>query len=140
MGDLGRVSDDDVTLFGKLKSKLIGTKQKWAEEGRLLTGKPAARADRLPPGQRRVETWPVLDLGIQPKIPLQAWRLTVDGEVENPMTWTWGEFTDLAKTVIATDIHCVTAWSRYDNEWEGVSTRDLLAIVKPKAEACHVIL
>ena len=33
------MSDDDVTLFGKLKNKLIDSKQKWAEDGRLLTGK-----------------------------------------------------------------------------------------------------
>ena len=56
-----------------------------------------------------------------------------------PVTWKWGEFTDLPKTALTTDIHCVTAWSRYDNKWEGVSARDLLAIVKPKAAAQHVI-
>ena len=120
------MSDDDVTLFGKLKNKLIDSKQKWAESGRLLTGKTAAPAQRLPPGQRQVENWPVLDLGIQPEIPTHAWRLFVDGEVENPTTWKWGEFTDLPKTTLITDIHCVTAWSRYDNKWEGVSARDLL--------------
>jgi DMSO/TMAO reductase YedYZ molybdopterin-dependent catalytic subunit len=50
-----------------------------------------------------------------------------------------GEFTDLPKTQLTTDIHCVTAWSRYDNRWEGVSARDLLALVKPKADAKYVI-
>ena len=130
---------DDVTLFGKLKSKLIDSKQKWAEDGRLLTGKTAAHSQRLPPGQRKVDNWPVLDLGIQPEIPTHAWRLFVDGEVEAPQNWKWGEFTDLPQTRITTDIHCVTAWSRYDNLWEGVSARDLLALVKPKASAQHVI-
>ena len=28
------MADDDVTLFGKLKNKLIDSKQKWAEDGR----------------------------------------------------------------------------------------------------------
>ena len=131
--------DDEVTLFGKLKSKLIDSKQKWAGEGRLLTGKTAAPAERLPPGQRLVENWPVLDLGIQPEIPVHAWRLFVDGAVENPVQMKWGEFTDLPKTTLVTDIHCVTAWSRYDNRWEGVRARDLLEIVRPKEEAAHVI-
>ena len=27
------MADDDVTLFGKLKNKLIESKQKWADEG-----------------------------------------------------------------------------------------------------------
>jgi DMSO/TMAO reductase YedYZ molybdopterin-dependent catalytic subunit len=119
------MSDDDVTLFGKLKTKLVDSKQKWAESGRLLTGKTAAHSQRLPPGQRQV--------------PTHAWRLFVDGAVEAPTTWKWGEFTDLPKTTLVTDIHCVTAWSRYDNMWEGVSARDLLTLVKPKAEAQHVI-
>ena len=131
---------DDVTLFGKLKGKLIDSKQKWAKDGRLLTGKTADHSLRLPPGQRKVDNWPVLDLGIQPDIPVHAWRLFVDGEVENPVTWKWGEFTDLPKTQLVTDIHCVTAWSRYDNKWEGVSARDFLAQVKPKESAEHVIL
>ena len=85
------MAEDDVTLFGKLKNKLIDSKQKWAEEGRLLTGKTAAHSVRLPPGQRKVETWPVLDLGVQPEIPTHAWRLFVDGAVETPTTWKWAE-------------------------------------------------
>ena len=89
------MSDDDVTLSGKRKDKLIDSKQKWAADGRLLTGKTAAPGERLPPGQRRVENWPVLDLGIQPEIPLHGWRLYVDGAVEAPATFKWAEFTDL---------------------------------------------
>ena len=57
------MADDDVTLSGELKGKLIDAKQKWAEDGRLLTGKTAAPSERLPPGQREVKNWPVLDLG-----------------------------------------------------------------------------
>ena len=87
------MSEDDLTLSGKLKDRLIDSKQKWAADGRLLTGKTAAHSQRLPPGQRRVENWPVLDLGIQPEIPLHAWRLIVDGAVEQPMTFKWAEFT-----------------------------------------------
>ena len=133
------MADDDVTLSGGIRGKLVDSKQKWAEEGRLLTGKTAAHSERLPPGQRRVETWPVLDLGIQPDIPTHAWRLFVDGEVDNPVTLKWDEFAALPKTELTTDIHCVTAWSRYDNKWEGVSARDLIALVKPRASAQHVI-
>ena len=40
---------------------------------------------------------------------------------------------------LTSDIHCVTAWSRYGNRWEGVSARHLLALVRPKPEARHVI-
>ena len=45
----------------------------------------------------------------------------------------------MAQARITSDIHCVTAWSRFDNRWEGVSARRLLEIVRPKPEAKFVI-
>ena len=121
-------------------AKLVGAKEKWAEEGRLLTGASAPRADRLPPGQRLVNNWPVLDLGIQPEIALGQWELTIDGLVANPTTWTWAQFKEQPVFKDLSDMHCVTAWSRYDNHWEGVSARHILDVVQPKAEAKHVVL
>ena len=41
---------------------------------------------QLPVGQHVVKNWPVLDLGEQPDVPLDAWRLEVGGLVENPVT------------------------------------------------------
>ena len=35
-----------------------------------------------PVGQTLTTKWPVLDLGYQPKIPLDKWRLFIDGEVD----------------------------------------------------------
>ena len=32
----------------------------------------------------------------------------------------------LPRTTIKTDIHCVTKWSKFDTEWEGVSIDDFL--------------
>ena len=45
-------------------SKLTRSKQRWAREGKFLTGK-ITRPDeqRLPPGQHLTADWPVLDLG-----------------------------------------------------------------------------
>ena len=127
-------------LLGKVKQKLIETKQKWAGEGRLLTGQTAdPNAARLPPGQREVKNWPVLDLGIQPNLPASRWRLDVTGMVETPVSWSWAEFNAQPQEEFTSDIHCVTAWSRFDNRWQGVSTRHLLSIVKPKPEAKFVI-
>ncbi|MFK8250516.1 sulfite oxidase-like oxidoreductase [Ancylobacter terrae] len=122
-------------------SKLTRTKQAWARDGKFLTGRIARpEADRLPPGQHLVNDWPVLDLGLQPMLPPHRWRLDVDGAVEAPVHWDWSAFIAQPQTREVTDIHCVTTWSRYDNEWEGLSTRDLLAIVEPRPEASHVVL
>ena len=129
----------DDGLLGRVKQKLIDTKQKWAGEGRLLTGAVADPATRLPPGQREVKNWPVLDLGVQPNVPVKTWRLDVDGLVANPISWSWAEFAGRATAQTTSDIHCVTAWSRFDNHWTGLPTRALLDIVQPKPEARFVI-
>lgn len=141
--------DDDMSDGGSsagIKDKLIATKQLWAQEGRLLTGRPidSKRAhreeDRLPPGQRKTTDWPVLDLGVKPNIPLDRWRLRVDGLVEQPMRLDWAAFQALPQTDLTSDVHCVTAWSRFDNRWRGVAVRNLLAHVQPKPEARFVTL
>jgi DMSO/TMAO reductase YedYZ molybdopterin-dependent catalytic subunit len=130
----------DDTQLGKARQKLVETKQKWADEGRLLTGRAVdPTVERLPPGQREVKNWPVLDLGVQPDIPTAKWRLAVNGLVENPISWSWQDFLNQAQDRITSDIHCVTAWSRFDNHWEGLSTRRLLELVKPKPQAKFVI-
>ncbi|MEZ2132784.1 MULTISPECIES: sulfite oxidase-like oxidoreductase [unclassified Sinorhizobium] len=122
-------------------SKLITSKRRWAAEGKFLTGRISRpEAERLPPGQHLVRNWPVLDLGQQPVIAAETWRLEVRGLVENPLDLTWSAFQALEQSTKVSDIHCVTTWSRYDNRWEGVATRDLLDLAMPKAEAHYVML
>jgi len=126
--------------IGQIKEKLIRSKEKWAEEGRLLTGRPdMGHVNRLPPGQKLVTNWPVLDLGVQPDIPPANWRMRATGLVEMQLAWTLPQFMALPQEDFVSDIHCVTAWSRYDNHWRGVSARTILGLVKPKSEASHVI-
>lgn len=135
------MSDDDITAEPGFRDKLVASKQAWARAGRLLTGHDAdPTTDRLPPGQRLVENWPVLDLGIQPDVPRDQWELTVGGLVENPMTWDFATLLAEPQFEDMSDIHCVTSWSRYDNHWQGVSTRHLVDVVRPKSAAAHVIL
>jgi DMSO/TMAO reductase YedYZ molybdopterin-dependent catalytic subunit len=132
--------DDNPSLIGQIKDKLIRSKEKWAQEGRAITGRPdMGHVSRLPPGQKLVANWPVLDLGVQPDVKPENWRLRVTGLVENPVVWTLDQFKALPAFEDVSDIHCVTTWSRYDNHWQGVSARTILAIVKPKPEARHVI-
>jgi DMSO/TMAO reductase YedYZ molybdopterin-dependent catalytic subunit len=127
--------------MGEFNEKLTAAKQAWARAGRLLTGKTDPDKEmRLPPGQRLVTNWPVLDLGVQPHVPVESWRLDVDGAVVNPISLDWAQFMDLPQAEDQSDIHCVTQWSRYDNRWQGVKTSVLLALVQPRPEARHVIL
>jgi DMSO/TMAO reductase YedYZ molybdopterin-dependent catalytic subunit len=130
--------DDDAE--GRVRDKLVRAKEQWARDGRLLTGTSADPArDRLPPGQREVTDWPVLDLGVTPKIDFGKWRMRIDGLVERPLILDWQAFMDLPQVRMTTDIHCVTGWSRFDNAWEGVAARTILDAVRPKADAAHCI-
>jgi DMSO/TMAO reductase YedYZ molybdopterin-dependent catalytic subunit len=122
-------------------TKLTTTKQRWAEQGRFLTGRTARpEGERLPPGQHLVRDWPVLDLGVQPKIDPAHWTLRVFGAVEEAITWDWAAFMAQEQRQEVTDIHCVTTWSRYDNRWDGVSTHTVLDAVRPLASAAFVVL
>ncbi len=129
---------DDTTA--KPRDKLIARKQDWAREGRLLTGTTADPATvRLPPGQRAVPDWPVLDLGIQPDVTADTFRLDVDGAVAHPLRLTLADFMALPQTDSVSDMHCVTQWTRYDNAWQGVAARALLQRAQPTPAARHVI-
>ena len=123
-----------------LKDKLIQTKQAWAKAGRLLTGTTSRpEEERLPPGQRLVKDWPILDLGVQPDITPQRFKLDVDGAVETPMHFKLDDLMALPQAESVSDMHCVTAWSRYDNRWKGISSRTLIELVRPQPDAHHVI-
>src|ERR1700733_2973029 len=117
-------------------SKLTRSKQRWAREGKFLTGKTSRPEEqRLPPGQHLTKDWPTLDLGLTPNISRQRWRLDVYGAVENPLFWDFAQFSAQPQTQFLSDIHCVTTWSRYDNAWEGLATRDLLMACRPRDRA-----
>jgi DMSO/TMAO reductase YedYZ molybdopterin-dependent catalytic subunit len=93
--------------------------------------------DRLPAGQHVVENWPVLTYGGTPRVNLKEWELRLFGLVEKEVKFNWEEFTALPATPVHTDIHCVITWSRFDQDFEGVSLPELLKHVKvdPKAKA-----
>jgi DMSO/TMAO reductase YedYZ molybdopterin-dependent catalytic subunit len=140
MTDDDDISMDGISMDGAIKTKLIEAKQGWARDGRLLTGTTADPArDRLPPGQQLVRDWPVLDLGVEPDVTPEKFKLDLDGLVENKLHLTLDDFLALPQTDSVSDMHCVTQWSRYDNRWQGVAARALLELARPKPEARHVV-
>ena len=94
---------------------------------------------QLPVGQHEVKNWPVLDLGEQPDVPLHTWKLEIAGLVENPFTLTWDQFLALPQAEDASDFHCVTTWSRYNNHWRGVKFSTIAELAVPKPEAKFIL-
>ncbi len=93
---------------------------------------------RLPPDQQatnRILRWGIDHPGItstNPELKLATYKLTIDGEVENPVTLSWNDFMKLPKTVSVSDFHCVEGWSVMDCKWEGICIKDIEKLVKPK--------
>ena len=103
------------------------------------TEKRSDAKDRLPPGQYLTKKWPVLSYERTPGGLPTDWKLKVSGEVANPFELTWEEFLALPHTILTTDFHCVTTWSRYDNTWEGVHIREILQRASPLPSAKFVM-
>src|SRR5512138_3388350 len=123
---------------GVMKESYIAAKERWA---RKMAGQhsPGPRsAERLPPGQRQVHNFPVLDLGIRPSVPLEKWELKIHGQVENPVALDWKQFLALPQFRDVSDFHCVTTWSQFDMAWEGVAFFTLAELVRPRPQATHV--
>jgi len=93
---------------------------------------------RLPPDQTataRILRWGSDHPGItsvNPQLKREKYKLTIDGEVGNPVTLSWTDFLALPKAVSVSDFHCVEGWSVLDCSWEGVRFRDIENLVKPR--------
>jgi DMSO/TMAO reductase YedYZ molybdopterin-dependent catalytic subunit len=96
---------------------------------------------RLPPGQAYTQRFPVLHYGPVPPFNAATWDFKAWGEVETPLRLSWADFTQLPRTRITMDIHCVTRWSKFDTVWEGVSVRTLLenGLVKLKPQVQFIL-
>ena len=89
---------------------------------------------RVPPGQYVTQDFPVLSAGPTPHVDLDAWTLSVEGEVDRPATYSWQELQALPHETVTTDIHCVTKWTKFDTLWTGVSLDTLLEQAPTEAE------
>jgi DMSO/TMAO reductase YedYZ molybdopterin-dependent catalytic subunit len=96
---------------------------------------------RLPPGQALTRKFPVLHYGPVPTFNPATWDFRVFGLVEEEKRWTWAEFNQLPRRKVKMDIHCVTRWSKFDTEWEGISVKDMVdqGIIRLKPGARFVM-
>lgn len=127
-----------MTDWAKVIAGKIGIAKKANESG-MKPGK-LSEDRRVPPGQSRVNNFPVLDMGIRPALDRPQWRLKLHGLVDNPVTLDWDSFMALTQTHVQADMHCVTRWSQLDMDWEGVLARELVMLARPTAQARFVTL
>ena len=109
------------------------------DEGTIISS-DTKRENRVPPGQRLTERFPVLHAGSVPRYDLSKWTFKITGLVEEKKTLSYEEFISLPMVKVFSDIHCVTGWSRLNNLWEGVSTSVIKDLVNILPEAKFVIV
>jgi DMSO/TMAO reductase YedYZ molybdopterin-dependent catalytic subunit len=110
------------------------------KDNATLISPDTKRQNRVPPGQNLIESWPILHYGGVPKIDASQWHMRIFGLVEKERLLGFDEFNALPQIKVFSDIHCVTTWSRLDNVWEGVSTRELKKLVAISPEAKFAIV
>ena len=105
---------------------------------------PQKKEERLPPGQapiKRLLRWGIDHPGIAretPKIDLETYSLTVDGEVQKPLKLSWNDVLKLPKVKSTSNFHCVEGWSVLNCEWEGIRFREVTSLARPKDAASFV--
>lgn len=108
---------------------------------RKINEEKIKQENRLPPGQVLTQKFPVLHYGPVPVFDAETWDFNIWGEVETPLRLSWEKFNMLPKTSVKMDIHCVTRWSKFDTEWQGVTLQTLVdeGLIKINSEAHFVI-
>lgn len=108
------------------------------KSGPLVMGSGPNNRDgmpQLPPDQKSVEKWPVLDLGVHPEVSRDTWTLSLTGLVERPCVLSFSDLLKLPQITDVSDFHCVTGWSKLGIRWQGVKFSDLVQTVGVKANA-----
>ncbi|KTG10240.1 sulfite oxidase [Haloprofundus marisrubri] len=95
--------------------------------------------DRLPPGQRKTERFPVLSKSGTPSWDPQSWQFDVWGAVDEQLQFSYEEFKDLPAETQIQDFHCVTGWSKFDCEFTGVTFPTLAEMAGLDDDVVHVM-
>jgi DMSO/TMAO reductase YedYZ molybdopterin-dependent catalytic subunit len=111
-------------------------------EPEFIRSPDTLRDERLPPRQVLTRKWPVLHAGEVPPFDPSTWDFTIFPIplVDRIVRFTWDEFRSLPQVRVFADMHCVTRWSKLDNLWEGVPTKELLKHVTVSPAAKFVMV
>ncbi len=125
----------------RLRQRFLSRGEPSRDDGLALGSGPPNRhgLPKVPIGQTVTEKWPVLDLGQRPYVRKSQWRLEVTGACANPQTLDFATLKALPRVDDASDLHCVTGWSKLDVRWGGVRLSDVLALAEPNDDAAFVL-
>jgi DMSO/TMAO reductase YedYZ molybdopterin-dependent catalytic subunit len=137
---LDRIVAARMKLKARFEAKMAATPSQ--SDSRPLGTGPTNRhgMPQLPVGQIITQKWPVLDLGVKPRVDRDSWSLTIDGAVAHPTVLRFADLLALEQVEDISDFHCVTTWSKLDMRWTGVRFSEIAALVEPDERATHVMV
>jgi len=106
----------------------------------VIKSPDTSRSERVPPGQKLTDSFPVLHYGNVPRINPDEWKMRLFGQVDAERSLSFSEFLALPRAKVFSDVHCVTTWSRLNNLWEGVPTTVLKGLVRIKPKAGFAVV
>jgi DMSO/TMAO reductase YedYZ molybdopterin-dependent catalytic subunit len=137
---LDRIVAARMKLKARFEAKMAATPSQ--SDSRPLGTGPTNRhgMPQLPVGQIITQKWPVLDLGVKPRVDRDSWSLTIDGAVAHSTVLRFADLLALEQVEDISDFHCVTTWSKLDMRWTGVRFSEIAALVEPDERATHVMV
>jgi DMSO/TMAO reductase YedYZ molybdopterin-dependent catalytic subunit len=94
--------------------------------------------NKLPPGQFKTDTWPILHVGDVYEFDEETWNFRLFGEVKKEATLSFSDIMKLPKTVATINMHCVTTWSKFGTTFEGIAFRELVNVVELNEDVKYV--
>jgi len=95
--------------------------------------------ERLPPGQRETDRFPVLSKSRTPSWDPETFEFEVWGAIEEPLSYSLSAFRDLPSVTQRQDFHCVTGWSKFDCAFTGVEFEEIVDRAGVHDDAEHVL-
>ena len=95
--------------------------------------------ERLPPGQRQTDRFPVLSKSGTPDQNREDWTFEAWGAVSDPLELDWEAFQKLPAVTQRQDFHCVTGWSKFDCAFTGVPFGEIAERAGVHHDAVHVM-
>src|SRR5436309_8802303 len=74
--------------------------------GRKEKADREAFGERLPPGQKLTEGWPILHYGGIPRFDKETWKFQIVGLVDEDVSFSYDELRALPNSTVHCDIHC----------------------------------
>jgi DMSO/TMAO reductase YedYZ molybdopterin-dependent catalytic subunit len=93
---------------------------------------------RIPPGQHAVKAMPNMG-GVRGPGNVPDWRLSIVGEVQNPVALKFQDLMNLKQVDLTCDVHCVTGWTLLDSRWRGIHMQTIMELVRVKKRAAFIV-